>query len=434
MKLPAGLAGFLSIAVLVLPAYAQGEDASDRVDHWKQDLHFLLKGVTAHGVGVDFKHGIPTHVQGPSGGQRDFDKLYPNFNADIDTLEADLPKVDDAEIVLRLMKIMASANVGHNIVQQPVNLGFFLRIAVQFAWYTDGLAVIAAAPAYRQALGTHVVKVADKTAEEVLTDLAPYIPHEDDAGLKEGSVSMLRPMAVLKHLGLLNQDGQVVLTLRKPGGSPFQIAVRPADPRTVTVAAVDALHVRVPVSRSRTKENYWYQYLADSNAVFLQYNKCANDPNLPFHRLVNDVLAEVDRHERTRLVIDLRFNGGGGDSRIITPLKNGLEQRSDKMGPVYVLIGPDTLSAAVENAAELKSFLHAKLVGEPTAGTPASYGEVRYVQLPYSKLVIQYTTKYLGPKAGNEPTQLQPDLVVPRTLDDAMSARDPVLEAALAAR
>ena len=54
--------------------------------------------------------------------------------------------------------------------------------------------------------------------------------------------------------------------------------------------------------------------------------------------------------------------------------------------------------------------------------------------LPYSKLVVQYTTKWLGVKSKEEPDALKPDLTVVRTFDDILAGRDPVLEAVLTAK
>jgi C-terminal processing protease CtpA/Prc len=97
---------------------------------------------------------------------------------------------------------------------------------------------------------------------------------------------------------------------------------------------------------------------------------------------------------------------------------------------VAVLIGPETFSSAVQNAAELKQELKAKLVGEPTGGLPSGYGEVKTLTLPYSKVIVRYTTKNFGRPHGDV---LRPDISAPRTLADALHGRDPVLEAALAA-
>jgi C-terminal processing protease CtpA/Prc len=110
----------------------------------------------------------------------------------------------------------------------------------------------------------------------------------------------------------------------------------------------------------------------------------------------------------------------------------GLESRLKEMGHLYVLIGPSTFSSGMDNAIELRKTLHATLVGEPTGGKPSSYGEVKTLTLPNSKLVVRYTSKWFGRRDDDAPS-LQPDIAAPRALTDVLAGRDPVLETVLAA-
>ena len=140
------------------------------------------------------------------------------------------------------------------------------------------------------------------------------------------------------------------------------------------------------------RKYYWHQYLRDSGTLYVQYDICKNDPQLSFNDFAKQVLADADANKPSQVVIDLRKNGGG-DSRVIRPLKSGLAERHVK---VFVLIGPNTFSSGTDNAIELRHDLHATLVGEPTGGKPSSYGEVMTITLPSSKLVVRYTTKWFG--------------------------------------
>jgi C-terminal processing protease CtpA/Prc len=209
--------------------------------------------------------------------------------------------------------------------------------------------------------------------------------------------------------------------------------LQPGNPRTPLVGVIEALHVKPSLARTRPNDYYWQRYLEDSQTLYIQYNRCANDPVLPFHRFATDVMAEADRHPGVRVIVDLRYNAGG-DSKVFLPLKAGLEQRHEKLGHIYVLIGSGTMGSAVEHAAEFKSFLQATVIGEPTGGTASSYGDEKIATLPNSKLVVQFTTKWLGVKTKDEPDALKPDVTVPRTFDDIVAGRDSVLEAAIAAK
>jgi len=237
------LASGLSIAAL-----AQDQTApAEREAHWRQDLQFFAAGLGASGHSVDFHSGISTR------GQIDFAKLYPKgrFDAAIEALEADIPRVSDAEMVLGLMRLVASANVAHNSVVMPLSMGFFARLPLTFHWFPDGLAVIGASPEYSAALGTRVLRIGSMTPEQLLPAIAPYIAHENEVWLREQAVGFLRPQAVLQHFGLLDQDGRVALSLEKPGEPPFTLSVTPGDPRVTRIPMAEGLHTPVPLFRSQ---------------------------------------------------------------------------------------------------------------------------------------------------------------------------------------
>lgn len=414
-------------AVVCSAGWAQEETTpAERETHWREDLQYFAAGLSATGHTVDFQRGVSTR------GQIDFAKLYPKdkFDAELEAIRADITRVSDAEMVLALRRLVASANVGHNTVPLPLDMGFFARLPLAFYWFPDGLAVIGASAEYSAAIGTRVVSIGGKTPEQLLAEAAPYISHENDVWLRQEFVEFIRPRGVLEHFHLPGLEGRVEFRLQKPGGEPFTISVVPVDPRVKRMDLAEALHIPVPLYRSQLDKDYWHQYLADSQTLFIQYNACRNDPKLPFGGFARQVLADADAHAVKRVVIDLRWNGGG-DSRVIGPLKGGLASRLKTVGPVYVLIGPSTFSSAMDNAIALRHSLHAKLVGEPGGEKQNGYGEVKVLTLPNSKVNVRYTTKYFGLVKG-DPAALEPDIPAPRTLADVLAGRDRALEAAIA--
>jgi hypothetical protein len=384
--------------------------------------------LSASGHTVDLQRGITTR------GQIDFPKLYPTapLQAALETLDAEIPRVSDAEIVLQIMRLIASANIAHNTVYLPQDLGFRERLPLYFRWFSDGLAINAASPEYSSAIGAHVLNIGGRTPDQLLNELAPYISHENKIWLRQQSPQLLRTVAVLRHFGLTGKDGDVSLSLQKGNDPPFTMSVKPGDPNPQRQSLAEVFRVSAPLFRSQPKAYYWHKYLEDSQTLYIQYNQCANDPKLRFSNFASKVLADLDSHTIKRVVIDLRLNGGG-DSRVIGPLEHGLAARLQKTGPIYVLIGAGTFSSAEDNALDLQRNLHAKLVGEPAGGKPSSYGEIKTLTLPNSKLVVQYTTKWFGSKT-DDTLALEPDIPAPYSLADVIAGRDPALAAAISAR
>jgi hypothetical protein len=394
--------------------------------HWRQDLGALATALRAPGIRITA--GIATR------GQKDFAEVYPNFDSDIASLGEAVPNLTDSEVVLRLMRLIASAHIAHNTVGIPPGMGFLTRMPLEFDWFVDGLLVTGATPEYSGLLGARVLNIGGKTPEQFLSDLAPYISYENEQWLRAQSVNLMPANGVLRHFGMVGTDRIVHLRLEKQNGelTDTQIPVAPANEKKTYIR--EGLHIPQALYSSHPGEWYWFRYLQDSQTIFVQYNRCANDSQHRFGDFARQVLAATDSNSVKRVVIDLRWNGGG-DSSVINPLKNGLSSRLRRPLKVIVLIGPGTFSSALDNAADLHKNLSATLIGEASGGTTEGYGEVSSVTLPNSQLVIRFTTKRWGPKRGNAAaTTLTPEIPVPFKSADFIAGRDPALEAAIAAR
>lgn len=399
---------------------------------WREDLKIFTEKFGASGMTIDLQRGPHSR------GQKDFEKLYPPamFHAEMERLNSEAGRLSDEEMTLALMKLVASANVAHTMVSPGLHFHFFGRLPLSMTWFADGLAVMAAAREYSDAIGARVVRIGKMTAEEAQAAVGPYVGHETGTWQRLAAPGYLVTRAMLDHLGLTGPDLKIAVTFQKPGGRPFTMDIRIADPRTQKVNVLDVMHVETPLYLSQPSSYYWYRYLPDSQTFYIQYNRCANDPKLPFSEFVRMAMADADmqaaQHGVRRVVVDLRLNGGG-DSRVIGPLKNALAARAKKLGPLYALVGGATFSSGLDAAIELRKDLHATLIGSPSSEKMNSYGEVMSFTLPNSKLVVQYSTKYFRGAKDGQPDELIPDIPAPPTFADAMAGKDSALEAAIAA-
>lgn len=397
---------------------------------WREDLKIFAEKFGASGMTVDFQRGPHSR------GQKDFEKLYPPamFHTEMERLTSEAGKLSDEEMTLALMKLVASANVAHTMVTPGLHFHFFGRLPLSMTWFPDGLVVMAAAKEYSEAIGARVLRIGKMSADETLTAVGPYVGHETDTWQRLVAPGQLVTRAMLDHLGLLGADLKVAMTFQKPGGQPFTMDVRIADPRTAKLNVIDVMHVDAPLYLSQPNSYYWYRYLPDSQTFYIQYNRCTNDPKLPFSEFVRMAMADADMHAAEhgvrRVVIDLRLNGGG-DSRVLGPLKKALAARAKKLGPVYGLVGGATFSSGLDAAIDLRNDLHATLVGSPSSERLNSYGEVMSFTLPNSKLVVQYSTKYFRGAKEGQPDELIPDIPAPPTFADAMTGKDSALDAAI---
>jgi hypothetical protein len=120
---------------------------------------------------------------------------------------------------------------------------------------------------------------------------------------------------------------------------------------------------------------------------------------------------------------------GGSDGALVSwtreeeaPGRNELRYE----GPLFVLIGTNTFSAASDLAAALKDYGIGALVGSETGGLASSYGEYYRSALPNTRLPLNVSFKYFVRPAGyDDGTGVQPDVF--RRASGSAAGEDPVL-------
>ncbi len=366
----------------------------------------------------------------------DFGKIYSKekFATEMTEIEHAAPQAADSQVVLKLMRLVASGHIGHTHVIFPPEPMAFHRLPLTLYWYSDGLGVNAAAPEYKDALGARVVRVGTMTPVQLEAAVTPYISYENETWLHQESPDYMIVKELLSELKLVNADGNVDITFAKADGKPFTLNVVPVDwsVKGASLNAEEALNIPVALYRKHVKDFYWYEYLTDSQTLYIQYNSCMNDPSHSFADFSKELFEFADAHTVQRTIVDLRFNEGG-NSQIIKPMENGLKARKalSAKGHLITIIGPATFSSGLLAAMDFRDDLHAVLIGEPSGEKPNSYGEVRILTLPDSHLRITYCTKFFRLMKNGDPPALEPIVVVKPSLADFNSGRDPVLEAAL---
>jgi hypothetical protein len=367
-----------------------------------------------------------------------FFKLQPaDFHGAMTALEHEVPHLADEEIVMRLTQIVATVGDPHTEVEwyDPI-LGLH-SYPVWLYSFSDGVFVIAADERYQRAIGSRVLGIAGTSIEKVEADVGKLIAHENPSRLKARIHHFLETPEALKAFGIIRSIGPTQFNLRSPGGEEFNLEVEP-------IAGSEAIHwvqfweakkVPGPLYLGRRGEAYWFNELPDSRTLYLQFNACVDRADLPLSEFTNQVFAFVDAHPVDRFVVDMRWNGGG-NSEVIWPLIRGLEKRPslNRKGRLFVIIGRFTFSSAVNDAIYFRDHTQALFVGEPTGGKPNSYGEVRQLELPYSRVRISYSTKFFHPINGSDPPSFEPDISVTVSSKQYFAGEDPALATALGYR
>jgi len=390
---------------------AQTAPELSREEKWREDLKYLAEELPKRHKNLFFKI---TREQ---------------FYREVARIAGSVPKLSDAEIRLALWRLTAMIGDAHTRIQY----GREKIYPILLYQFSDGVFVAAATEEYKNALGAKLVKIGKTDVERAKEIVRSIITVENESWFKQQFPNYLTDPEVLYLLRILPSAAEGDFTFKDRNGKQFVIRLRPVSAKEEVrlLRPFDSTPGKTPLYLRNPEQYYWREYLADSKTLYLHYRRCANMPSLPFNKFAEALLEFMDENPVERMVIDLRLNGGG-NSAIFDPFIAALSKRRDvnQTGRLFVLIGRATFSSAYLNALRLKRDTKAILVGEPAGQRPNAYGEVRTMNLPHSKLLVQYSTKYLKTMDG-DPLTLAPDVLVERSSWDYASGRDPVLDRAL---
>ena len=248
------------------------------------------------------------------------------------------------------------------------------------------------------------------------------VPHDNDA-----SLTLILPEAVvteevLTGLGLTDggranfafADGSSagldpVTTSAFPDGSVVQPLLRPREPQ--------------PVWLRRQDERAWLTTLDRGRAVYLGFHQTRTVPQGMLDRLRR--LARTKKVRR--VVVDARLNGGG-DNTTSWSLVDAIRAAGRT---AVLLVGRKTFSAAGNFAAVVDAETRARVLGEPSGGSPNQWGDSAPIEVPSLGLTVHVAVQDVQAVPDDKRLAVEPDVPVALTAADFFAGRDPVLARAL---
>ena len=358
------------------------------------------------------------------------------FDEEVERLCDDAAGLTLDQFHVRLLQLVALIGDGHTTLAWGDAQTDFGRLPMSIVRLKDGYFINATDPAHRALLGGKLVRVGDVDIDEAAARVATLFPYENDASLHNGVCWWLGVPEALEVLGIVPSRERVPLHVQTREGNDVSTTFAPAargEAMTFVVMPTQDM-LKSPRLVNPRPQFYWFEHVPEHQAVYVRYDKCANDPTKILLLFSKELFEFLDGHaaDVRRVIIDLRRNGGG-NSLVFAPVIAGLaaRERFTRDGNLIVLIGPRTFSSGMMNALQLKQHARAVLMGRPTGQKPNSFGEVKSFALPNLGATVNYSTKRFTQIDGDDPPSLMPDVLVEPTADDYFAGRDVALERAL---
>ena len=350
-------------------------------------------------------------------------------------LKRDVGKLTDEEIFLGLGRMLSPLKQGHvSLAIFPETTRLAVRtIPLQFYAFPEGIFVVRSDEKNADLVGAEVLRIEDAPPGELVKRIEEHASVENEmkmlwAGMRPlGSIPVLRGLGVLKpgrdevRLTLKLKDGQAVERVLAPVAQEQERKLGPPP------VATPPLFVR-DVPRA-----HWLESLPASDAVFVQVNQIAPDPDetmaefgLKLRRFLADTPVK-------NVILDLRHNNGGNTFTYTEMLRTLVAHSTKEGNRLYVIIGRGVYSATSNLLSDLERLASPIFVGEPSSGIGNQDGDESLTVLPYSGIRAFLTSvrwQYSHP--WDLRTSMVPDIPVQLTAKDYFAGKDSVMETILA--
>ena len=260
----------------------------------------------------------------------------------------------------------------------------------------------------------------------------------------------LRRLPLLHALGMAPDRHAITLTIRDLGGAVRTARLMtdresPLSTREPTFPSgqegwtffPETLSAPLPMYLRTMDVPNWFEYvhLQEERVVSLQFNAVQDHPTESLADFSERFFRFVDGHDVDKLVIDIRWNGGGNTFLLLHLLHRLIGSTVNQRGRLFVIIGRGTFSAAQNFASMIDKHTNAIFVGEPTGSSPTFVSETVEFELPYSTTWANVSDLlWQGTRPMDHRIWIAPTLYAPPTFAAFRTNRDPALEAILACR
>ncbi len=410
-------AGLFLTVLLVVPALAA--EAPDTIEGRQKDLNFLYHEV------LETRHPdlFANHTEAE----------FLQLKAEI---EERLETVSEEEFLLDLQRLTALAGDSHTTLSVGSAAadfrGYpFAVVRRGTSWYLSAIS-----PEREALLGQEVTSIAGKPVEEAVTAFGTLFSSDNPVHLRRQFRQSCNVADIYEYLGLVEAGKPLEITFSN-GKTLSLDAVGREEMNKMEIALLSSRITGTP--ETDAMDAYYFAKPLTDSTYYIQYNICKEADDLSMEDFAAKVSEELDAGDYSRILLDLRNNGGGSDG-VIWPLFEVIRSRQLLAGDdveLVGLIGESTFSSALINAVEIQE-LGGVLAGEAAGGSVSHFGSVNVFALPNSGVRGQISSKYidlntlLDAGAGRGVVTLEPDVEVAQTLEDTLAGKDTCVEWLLA--
>lgn len=415
--------------VILLPVLLFGSSASTMTPAesraWQEDLRFMAKEMQA--THKNLYHSISAE----------------DFATMVQKLNAEIPSLTRAEVIVKMAQIVASVGDGHTNIYptRDPKIGFH-TLPVEFTFFGDELYVRATQPEQGSLLGAKVLRIGSLSEEDAYRAARTMIGHENQGGVRYWAEYLLAMPEVLEALHVTSSVDDVPLILATAHGElrvtlhpSASVEIMPGDTSTLFYRRpgwIDARDLHPGPDPLWLREiNVPFHFEHAGDVLYVQINMVANSKNETLPHFAQRIHDEIAATKPNRVALDLRQNRGGNNTLIVPLIRSIIQSESiDRPGHLFGIIGPATFSAAQNLSDAFEKYTNILFVGEPTGSKGNAYGDSRKIILPNSGITVRAAIYYWQDWLPTDKRDaITPQIPALLTFEAYSQKLDPTLEA-----
>jgi hypothetical protein len=394
-----------------------------------------------------------------------------SFLNQIEQLEGRAHDLSDSELFLGVAKAVAKSDNGHSNAGTEPLYRQFNHANVKFYWFADGLYIVRAHKELGALVGARIITINAKPVEDLAAALRPYFGGANEWRRLYSPYFMESP-EILHAAGLGRSPDTMALTLVNRAGAEETVTLaamardhggdlplrRPwmtlkpvamADEGDAWRRTLDAVGTDAPLYLRETDINFVWAEL--QGGAYVRPQLLMDQEDAPIAEKFEEVIIGANDKKFDFLAVDLRWSPGGDYTQVLDFVK-AAPKAIKHDGRLYIIVGPQTFSAAIITAAYLKHYggKKAVIIGSRMGDREQFWAERGPLpfELPNSKYTVGFATGYhdwANGCAGKHEYcfsqnllhevpagSLRPSIVMEPTYADYASGRDIIMDYVLA--
>ncbi len=330
---------------------------------------------------------------------------------------------------MAMMQLVSKLRDRHTVLHPLDPNGFNDWLPIYIYSFEDGFYVVSTLEKYQNLLGKKLISINGTDISDIFELTTDLHPSDNDIGRTQNTY-YLSSMQVLEVLGIADALSAVTVTYKDANDSlanlevtsiniPFNLneslfwgeMYGPMDEAHYDQYTMAFQNLKLSEWRNKSlaekqgipqflrhRRGYWYEYIADKNAMYVAINYSTHNGRNgfdSFRAFLDEVFGLVDQKPIDKFILDIRFNPGGDGSTTL-PLVHEIIKRDkiNQYGKLFTLTGRKTYSAAQMIYAEMLKHTNTLLVGEPAGAPVNGYGDPGTFSLSNSGMQLHISTLY----------------------------------------